>query len=126
MASFAHQQAAALGNTTLAAKLAATHTQLAATFNAAFLHNDTYDNGVMTTYTLPLHLGIVPVGSKSAVQKNLLDQVTTTNKGHNECGIIGMKFLFEQLAVRYTCKLFVAEMLLLAGRVSDRTRAFLT
>jgi hypothetical protein len=52
----------------------------------------------MTTYTLPLHLDIVPAANLAAVRKNLLDQVATTNKGHNECGIIGMKFLFEQLA----------------------------
>ena len=52
----------------------------------------------MTSFTLPLHLGIVPAASKAAVQKNLLDMVATTYKDHNMCGIIGMKFLFEQLA----------------------------
>ena len=60
--------------------------------------NGTYDNGVMTSFTLPLHLDIVPAASKAAVQKNLLDMVATTYKDHNMCGIIGMKFLFEQLA----------------------------
>ena len=61
-------------------------------------HFQRYDNGVMTTYTLPLHMGIVPAASKAAVQKNLLDRCMTKNKGHTDTGIIGFKFLFEQLA----------------------------
>ena len=90
--------ARAVGNTTLADQLDALHAKLGDDFNAAFAKNGTYDNGVMTTFTLPLHLGIVPAAAKAAVQKNLLDMVATTYKDHNMCGIIGMKFLFEQLA----------------------------
>ena len=94
------EMAVALGNATVAAKMEALRAELVDSFNADYFAaaNGTYDNGVMTTFTLALHLGLVPAASKAAVQKNLLNQVTTTFNDHNMCGIIGMKFLFEQLA----------------------------
>eukprot|EP00041_Stephanoeca_diplocostata_P034630 m.1188790 g.1188790 ORF g.1188790 m.1188790 type:complete len:564 (+) comp24554_c3_seq2:1260-2951(+) len=72
---------------------------LVSSFNDAFFHADkaSYDTGVMTTYTLPLHLGIVPNASLAEVQKNLLAEVVAA-KHHSTCGIIGFKFLFEALA----------------------------
>lgn len=92
--------AAAAGNAALAAELKANHTKLAADFNKAYFNATTnlYDNGVMTTSTLPLHMGIVPASAKAALQTNLLNRLMTTNKAHTDTGIIGFKFLFEQLA----------------------------
>jgi len=94
------EMAHALGNSSVASKFASVRAKLVDDFNADFFAaaNNTYDNGLMTTYTLPLHLGIVPKDHTAAVQKKLLDLVTTTYKGHNQCGIIGFKFLFEQLS----------------------------
>jgi hypothetical protein len=71
----------------------AVHAKLIDDFNADFFSaaNSSYDNGLMTTYTLPLHLGIVPAASKAQVQKNLLDLVTTTYKGkwrQQRCGVV--------------------------------------
>ena len=57
--------AAATGDKATAAKLAAESTRLAGTFNKQWFNASTssYDNGVMTTYTLPPHMGIVPSAS---------------------------------------------------------------
>jgi len=73
--------------------------KLHADFNDAYFNkgNATYGNGVMTAYTLPLHLGLVPADSQKEVESNLLATITAA-KQHNKCGIIGMKFLFFALA----------------------------
>lgn len=88
----------ALGDNATGYKLQAERTRLAETFNAGFLgSNNTYGNGVMSTYSLPLHLGIVPDTAKTAVEQGFLGSVTAA-KGHSTCGIIGMKYLFSALA----------------------------
>lgn len=89
----------ALGDTTTAAELAASKTKLDASFNAGFFNagNATYGNGVMSTFSIPLHLGLVPPASLPAVQKGLLDTLQSA-ANHNYCGIIGMKYLFSALA----------------------------
>lgn len=79
------EMATAIGNTSVAATLTAKKAALVQSFNGDFFDSskNVYDNGVMTTFTLPLHLNIVPAASKAAVQKNLLNQVTTTFSDHN-------------------------------------------
>eukprot|EP00039_Didymoeca_costata_P007980 m.106752 g.106752 ORF g.106752 m.106752 type:complete len:1146 (-) comp13901_c0_seq1:23-3460(-) len=88
-----------VGNTTLATKLEQQVEMLKDSFNKDFQNaNATYDNGVMTSYALPLYLGLVPNATQAAMEKNLENQIVSTFKDHNQCGIIGMKFLYPVLA----------------------------
>mmetsp|Transcript_40425 Transcript_40425/g.96975 ORF Transcript_40425/g.96975 Transcript_40425/m.96975 type:complete len:374 (+) Transcript_40425:2-1123(+) len=71
---------------------------LTAQFHSTFYNNrsNSYDNGVMTTYTLPLALGAVPDDLKPQVVAalvSLIDNSNTTWTG----GIINNRFLFEVL-----------------------------
>ena len=94
----ASQLATALGDSATAAKLNATATGLVAKWNAEWLHpNNTYGNGVQTTYTLPVHLMAVPVASRQAVQANFLANIKAAGT-HLTTGIIGGKFFFEALS----------------------------
>lgn len=61
---------------------------LVESFNTGFFDAEKaqYDNGVMTTFTLPLHLNVVPDENKNAVEQGLLKAVTAA-KNHNTCGM---------------------------------------
>jgi hypothetical protein len=68
--------AVALGETAKAAEVKALKERLVGYFNDDFLHtNNTFDNGVQTTYTLPLHLGIESVAVAKAAGANFLASV---------------------------------------------------
>jgi alpha-L-rhamnosidase len=94
----ASELAAALGDSATATKLNATASGLVAKWNAEWLHaNNTYGNGVQTTYTLPMQLGAVPAANRAAVQANFLANVKAAGT-HLTTGIIGGKFFFDVLA----------------------------
>ncbi len=56
-----------------------------------------YGNNTVTSNILPLAFNMVPDEYKEEVQKNVINTILTTNKGHISCGVIGMNWLMREL-----------------------------
>jgi hypothetical protein len=100
MAAQAAEMAAAIGDTGNATALTALHKQLVGQFNDCFDAKATgvYDTGIMTADVLALQLGAPDAASTTnATRKHLLANVQSA-ENHFTTGIIGFKFLFDQLA----------------------------
>ena len=89
--------ATALHDTANATKLKDMYTKYASQFNDAFLSNGKYQDDLQVSYVLPLALDIVPPDQKDDIVKYFINKLTTSDKTHITCGIIGTKFLFPVL-----------------------------
>jgi alpha-L-rhamnosidase len=69
-------------------------------FNSAFYNagSHSYDNGVQTTYLLPLYSDFVPRGDLINVTSNLLNDIVTVHNTHLTTGILGTKYLSPSLS----------------------------
>jgi len=74
------------------------HTSLQQEYHNAYYNNATqsYDNGQMLTYVLPLATGATPDSEKAAVLKNLIKDIADHN-GTWSGGIINNRYLFDVL-----------------------------
>lgn len=57
-----------------------------------------YDNNTVTANILPLAFNLVPDQYKTEVEKNVINAIITTNKGHISTGVIGTQWLMHQLS----------------------------
>ena len=92
------EMAAAIGNTTVAARVSQLRSSTASAFNAIWLRNGTYASGRQTELALPLWLGIVPDSARDAVIDNLVREIEA-HEWHVTTGIVGTRALFEALGL---------------------------
>lgn len=99
VAAEAAELAKAINDTKNEATLTALSKSLLDEFNTCFLGTDgEYDNGLMTTDVLALQLGAAAVANTTTATQDRLVKGVTTIGNHFTTGIIGFKFLFDQLA----------------------------
>lgn len=69
-------------------------------FNDRFFDPKTnrYESNTQCSYVLPLAFDLVPADRRTAVIKNLVDDIMIEHKGHLSVGLIGMQWLMQVLA----------------------------
>lgn len=96
----AAEMAKAIGDSANATALETLASKLQTSFNTCFdsKATGTYDTAVMTTDVLALQIGAPQVSNKTSVTREHLVSSLQQNQNHFFTGIIGFKFLFDQLA----------------------------
>jgi len=89
-----------LGKTDETQHFAALAEKIKNAYNRRFFHpeKNQYENGSQMSNAFPLFLGLVPGEHRAAVLQNLVDNIEKENKGHVTTGILGTKYMMQELA----------------------------
>lgn len=88
-----------LGKTDDASRFSELADRVKAGFNTRFFNPKTnrYESETQASYVFPLAFGLVPEDRRSAVIKNLIDEIMITKRGHTSVGLVGMQWFMQVL-----------------------------